>query len=60
MRRAIEFYSEGFKLVGDIYSPEDLRAGERRQSYFATAIPVLRTYIYPTMPDPLIGKATWP
>ena len=30
MRRAIEFYSEGFKLVGDIYSPEDLRAGERR------------------------------
>ena len=30
MKRAVEFYSEGFRLVGDIYSPEDLQAGERR------------------------------
>ena len=30
MRRAVEFYSEGFKLSGDVYLPEDLQAGERR------------------------------
>ena len=30
MRRAVEFYSEGFKLSGDVYLPEDLPADERR------------------------------
>ena len=24
MKRAIEFYSEGFKLQGDVYTPDDL------------------------------------
>ena len=30
MKRAVEFYSEGFKLCGDIYVPNDLPTGERR------------------------------
>ncbi len=30
MKRVVEFYSEGFKLCGDIYTPGDLRPGEKR------------------------------
>ncbi len=30
MKRAVEFYSEGFKLQGDVYTPGDLAPGERR------------------------------
>ena len=30
MKRAVEFYSEGFKLCGDIYVPNDIPTGERR------------------------------
>ena len=30
MKRAINFYSEGVKLTGDLYLPEDLRPEERR------------------------------
>jgi hypothetical protein len=30
MKRPIEFYSEGVKLRGDIYLPDDLQAGEKR------------------------------
>ena len=30
MVRAVEFYSEGVKLCGDIYTPDDLRPGEKR------------------------------
>ena len=32
MKRAVEFYSEGFKLCGDIYTPDDLRPGEGRHA----------------------------
>ena len=30
MKRPVEVYSEGFKLCGDIYTPDDLRPGEKR------------------------------
>ena len=30
MKRAVEFYSEGFKLCGDIYTPDGLVPGETR------------------------------
>ena len=30
MRRSITFYSEGFKLDGDLFLADDLRSGERR------------------------------
>ena len=30
MKRAVEFYSEGFKLIGDIYVPDGLPSGEQR------------------------------
>jgi dipeptidyl aminopeptidase/acylaminoacyl peptidase len=30
MKRPVTFYSEGCKLVGDIYYPDDLRPGEKR------------------------------
>ena len=30
MKRTVEFYSEGFKLDGDVYTPEDLPSGEKR------------------------------
>ena len=30
MKQPITFYSEGFKLLGDIYYPDDLRSGETR------------------------------
>lgn len=30
MRTPISFYSEGFKLSGDLYTPDDLSPGERR------------------------------
>ena len=30
MKRAVEFYSEGFKLRGDVYTPDGLAPGERR------------------------------
>ena len=30
MKRAVEFYSEGFKLQGDVYTPDDLRPEEKR------------------------------
>ncbi|MFQ6029674.1 MAG: alpha/beta hydrolase [Dehalococcoidia bacterium] len=30
MKRAVEFYSEGLKLQGDVYTPDDLSGGERR------------------------------
>ena len=30
MKRAVEFYSEGFKLLGDIYTPDCLALGENR------------------------------
>ena len=30
MKRAVEFYSEGFKLYGDVYTPEGLTLGEKR------------------------------
>ena len=30
MKRPAEFYSEGVKLRGDIYRPDDLQAGEKR------------------------------
>jgi dipeptidyl aminopeptidase/acylaminoacyl peptidase len=32
MKRAVEFYSEGFKLVGDVYVPDGLPSGEQRAS----------------------------
>ena len=32
MKRAIEFYSEGFKLCGDVYVPDGLAAGETRSA----------------------------
>ena len=30
MARPVTFYSEGVKLAGDLFLPDDLRAGERR------------------------------
>ncbi len=30
MKRPVEFYSEGFKLCGDVYTPDDLSQGEQR------------------------------
>ena len=30
MKRAVEFYSEGFKLYGDVYTPDGLTPGEQR------------------------------
>ena len=30
MKRAVEFYSEGFELVGDVYVPDGLPSGEQR------------------------------
>ena len=30
MKRAVEFYSEGFKLQGDVYTPDDMAPGEQR------------------------------
>ncbi len=30
MKSPVTFYSEGYKLVGDIYSPPDLQAGQKR------------------------------
>ena len=30
MKRPVTFYSEGVKLLGDVYAPGDLRPGERR------------------------------
>ena len=30
MKRAVDFYSEGFKLCGDVYTPDDLQPGEGR------------------------------
>ena len=30
MKRAVEFYSEGFKLCGDVYTPDGLAPGEIR------------------------------
>ena len=30
MQRAVELYSEGFKICGDVYAPDDLAPGERR------------------------------
>ena len=30
MQRPVTFYSEGCKLVGDVYYPDDLQPGERR------------------------------
>ena len=30
MKRPVSFYSEGFKLSGDVYTPEDLAPGEKR------------------------------
>ena len=30
MKRPVEFYSEGFKLCGDVYTPDDMAAGEQR------------------------------
>ena len=30
MKRAVEFYSEGFKLCGDVYTPDSLVPGEQR------------------------------
>ncbi|HIN05687.1 MAG TPA: alpha/beta fold hydrolase, partial [Dehalococcoidia bacterium] len=30
MKREVEFYSEGFKLCGDVYTPDGLKAGEVR------------------------------
>jgi fermentation-respiration switch protein FrsA (DUF1100 family) len=30
MKRAVEFYSEGVKLCGDVYTPDDLSPGESR------------------------------
>lgn len=30
MRRPVEFYSEGVKLRGDVYIPDDLQAGDKR------------------------------
>ena len=32
MKRAIEFYSEGMKLCGDVYVPDGLSAGEKRSA----------------------------
>ena len=30
MKKAVNFYSEGVRLVGDVYYPDDLRSDERR------------------------------
>jgi uncharacterized protein len=30
VKKAIDFYSEGFKLVGDVYYPDGVKLGERR------------------------------
>ena len=30
MKRPVSFYSEGVRLVGDVYCPDDLRSGEQR------------------------------
>ena len=30
MKRPVNFYSEGVRLVGDVYYPQDVRPGEKR------------------------------
>ena len=30
MKNPVTFYSEGYRLVGDVYYPADLRLGEKR------------------------------
>ena len=30
MKRAVQFHSEGFRLFGDVYTPDDLQPGEQR------------------------------
>ena len=30
MKRPVTFYSEGYKLAGDVYYPDDLQPGETR------------------------------
>ena len=35
MKRSVEFYSEGFKLCGDVYIPEGLAPGEKRAAVLA-------------------------
>ena len=30
MKKPVSFYSERIRLVGDVFTPDDLRAGERR------------------------------
>ena len=52
MKRAVEFYSEGFKLCGDIYVPNDLQR-ERLVPVFcyAMAIQELKICTCPTMPE---------
>ncbi len=30
MKKPVSFYSEGFKLLGDVYYPEDVKPDERR------------------------------
>ncbi len=32
MKRAVEFYSEGFKLCGDVYTPDGMQSGEQRSA----------------------------
>ena len=30
MKKAVSFYSEGVRLVGDIYYPDDMKASDKR------------------------------
>jgi hypothetical protein len=40
MLKPVTFYSEGVKLVGDLFLPADIKPGERRAGIVrATAIP---------------------
>ena len=50
MKRAVEFYSEGFKLCGDIYVPTIFQLVKNALVFCcATAIRELRIYTYLTM-----------
>ena len=51
MRKPVSFFSQGVKLAGDLYLPDDLARGEKRAGIvLCPAIPECGTSIFRTMP----------
>ena len=55
----ITFYSDGFKLVGDLYTPDDLRPGEPKKLVVLEGYGHYEVYAEPAFSEVMRETLAW-